>query len=420
MARAMTRTALVFDDDDAQGEHACRLLRDGSSGVADLVIQRVSADEFQRAIATLTSRRARARGLARVAANSACVFDSADYLFLDFDLLKLPRDLTGGEVAYLARCYSSCGLIVIWNQVRQRHFDLTLRDHLDSFADVNLHMRDLGNIGLWQPEFVGYRPWAWPVLPDALTRWEARVEALSAMDVDVVKVLDVLGLRDVENDLSRQTLAFVEGASGEKDPTIRQFVTDTGNGLSAKDVAADVLGVVRIAAARLARWMDVLVGAGQDVVIDAAHLVGTYPGVLEPSPTVDAANAVALRGAVTWSNQGAAELPPPDLDFWAARPGWVVRALPGGGEQGSKFNRRGQPSFDYVFCEDVSRFVPQEMARQFIADLPTPSAERFVLDPEQVAQNAENVAPLLGLPSGDAVRRAFGDLIYSPLWRWSQ
>ena len=311
----MTRTALVFDDDDAQGEHACRLLRDGSSGVADLVIQRVSADEFQRAIATLTSRRARARGLAGVAANSACVFDSADYLFLDFDLLKLPRDLTGGEVAYLARCYSSCGLIVIWNQVRQRHFDLTLRDHLNSFADVNLHMRDLGNIGLWQPEFVGYRPWAWPVLPDALTRWEARVEALSAMDVDVVKVLDVLGLRDVENDLSRQTLAFVEGASGEKDPTIRQFVTDTGNGLSAKDVAADVLGVVRIAAARLARWMDVLVGAGQDVVIDAAHLVGTYPGLLEPSPTVDAANAVALRGAVTWSNQGAAELPPPRSRF---------------------------------------------------------------------------------------------------------
>src|SRR5258708_4989570 len=72
-------------------------------------------------------------------------FDAADILIIDYDLLHLDESyLTGENVAYLARCYSRCGLIVGMNQFDHGNaFDLSLKGHPESYADVNISAKQL-------------------------------------------------------------------------------------------------------------------------------------------------------------------------------------------------------------------------------------------------------------------------------------
>src|SRR5437667_7791458 len=63
------------------------------------------------------------------------IFDTAAILIVDYDLLEFNKEdyITGEGVAYLARCYSRCGLIVALNQFGVNSFDLTLRCNPTSF-----------------------------------------------------------------------------------------------------------------------------------------------------------------------------------------------------------------------------------------------------------------------------------------------
>jgi hypothetical protein len=83
------------------------------------------------------------------------VLDTADIFIVDYDLIKAEGEdyLTGETVAYLARCYSTCGIIVALNQFyRSPTFDLTFRPQLDSFADLNISADDLKSDGLWKSD----------------------------------------------------------------------------------------------------------------------------------------------------------------------------------------------------------------------------------------------------------------------------
>jgi hypothetical protein len=66
---------------------------------------------------------------------------------------------------------------------------------------------------------------------------------------------------------------------------------------------------------------------------------------------------------------------------WLSRPAWLWRDL-----QDSKVIRALRSSRtdelpDYVFCEDISRFVPREQAREFVAEVPSSFNRRYVANP---------------------------------------
>ena len=112
---------------------------------------------------------------------AATAFDRADVLLVDYDLFAFNRDeyLTGAMVAYMARCYSGCGVIVGVNELGPNPFDLTLIDNTDSFADLTIGDVQIDNRGLWfgitdDPQPGRFRPWSWPALLDAAERQARR------------------------------------------------------------------------------------------------------------------------------------------------------------------------------------------------------------------------------------------------------
>ena len=98
--------------------------------------------------------------------------DKADVIVLDYDLFHY-ADATGSQLAYNLRCLSQCGFIVVLNGDRKRNvFDATLCSSLDDFADLHVSDVQIGNPGLWDTPFTGYRPWHWPIIPKANSDFE--------------------------------------------------------------------------------------------------------------------------------------------------------------------------------------------------------------------------------------------------------
>ena len=131
----------------------------------------ITRQQFNEATTDLELRRAAARGQQANASRwGDNLFDRAAIFLVDYDLLNAdPSTYVTGEVtAYLVRCYSACGVIVGVNQFGENSFDLTLRNHPESYADLNIGANQLDNPGLWSTSWKGFRPWYWPVLPDAL------------------------------------------------------------------------------------------------------------------------------------------------------------------------------------------------------------------------------------------------------------
>jgi hypothetical protein len=349
-------------------------------------VQTVGGADFKVALSDLESRRRKARNRKlKASAWGDNAFDSAAILIVDYDLLDFNKEdyLTGEGVAYLARCYSRCGLIIALNQFGKNTFDLTLRGNPKSFADLNLSSRQLANRSLWQEPWKGFRPSYWPMLPIALKAFESRVNGLKG---NLSKtILSYLGFPDETCEtLPRSTKEFL--GSGDKPEvfTFRDFVKESGQGLRGiKDEALDDESVARIAAARISKWLERMVLSGQDVLVDAPHLASRFPSRLSGNVgTISAWNKTAFFGGLKALGLKHSRIA--KFQFgkqeWLSRPAWFWKPL-------SNFD--GIPEVadpwsterpDFVFCEDLSRFLPSAAAQEFVADLPSPFVRRFVLD----------------------------------------
>ena len=100
-------------------------------------------------------------------------FDGLGILVVDYDLIHL--DDTGGRttgegIARLARSYAKCGAIVVMNQFKGPQFDLGMRGHLDSFADINIDAELIGSAPLWQSRLPdgSFDPTTWTPLPELM------------------------------------------------------------------------------------------------------------------------------------------------------------------------------------------------------------------------------------------------------------
>lgn len=414
---ARRRVIRLFDDQSEATRLWQKQLREIDAVNDRFVVEAVDQDAFERDIGVLTDRRRRAREEGRYASDDGAeTFDETDVLVVDYDLMYLEDDdyfLTGEEVAYLARAYSRCGVIVALNQFSSEiAFDLSLTPPTESFADLNLSTDDLSKPGLWQNGWSGYRPWRWPLLPMTAQRLERRVRDVLAAGLDA-NVLDFFAIPDrVRASLSRRALSFLEGSCPAEEVTFETFVLESGHGLHPKDEPANDEWVARVAAARLSFWLDQVVLPSQNVLVDAPHLALRYPSLLagevdDPGTWDDDTERAWNRTArfdtvgkvgIRWRKLRDHVFPKAQ---WLSRPAWFWPLV----SEDERIDEVSEPWLskrpEIVFCEDLSRFLPRGLAREFVADVPGSYARRYVADRVKMAD--------------DDLRQELGRVRYRPM-----
>ena len=391
---------LIYDDEKKQIERFASKLKQALKKVeqdSGFAIEVLSEYEFQRSIEVLQTRQVGFRSNGKCSGEDT-EFDDASIFIIDYDLLKNQETkfLTGEIIAYVVRAFSECKLIVGLNQYGHNPFDLTLRGHPESFADLNLGEDQLSNPDLWRGDWGelrrGYRPWYWPNLSDVLRHFDKRVkEVRKNLDKSICEVLGFDP--QLFRLLPRAVVQFIGKSEGKEsaETTFREFVLQSGNGLRSKDVDSsdDVLAsldddvLARVGAARISKWLERFVLPEQDILVDAPHLVSRYPSLIAgDGKEIQAWNRTAQL--VDYREMGLnTDLIEPyrfKKDYWVSRPVWFWDKLREC-ERIQEVTESWKPARrNWVFCEDASRFYNRKDCKEFLADIDSPFTRRFVKD----------------------------------------
>ena len=389
----MKKKILIYDDEDKQTERFENILKQALNRVGqdtDFDIKPLSDEALQNSIELLQKKQVGFRENGKCL-DATTIFDEASIFIIDYDLLKskVKGLLTGEIISYVVRCFSECKLIIGLNQYGRNSFDLTLRGHLESFADLNLGVDQLGNLDLWRGDWGdfrrGYRPWSWPNLFDSLHNFDRKVaEVRENLDSPICKVL---GFKPkLFRLLPRGIVQFI-GKSEEKElaeTTFREFVTHSGNGLRPKDATIlDKNVLARVGAARISKWLERLVLPEQDFLVDAPHLISRYPSLIaDDGKKIKDWNRTAQL--VDYRDLGLdTDLIEPyrfEKDYWISRPVWFWDTL----RECEDIKEVREPWLtvkpNWVFCEDASRFYNRKDCGEFFADTDSPFTRRFVKD----------------------------------------
>lgn len=359
-------------------------------------LHELKREDFQSSVDVLAKRRADLLNNGSFDLAEECAFDSAQVLIVENDLTQFHFGYTAEFVAYHARCFSRCGFIVGVDQYGKNCFDLTLRDHPQSFADLNVGSKQLANPGLWNVKDWGaFRPWAWPLIPDAVERLERRATALTnQLDEPLFPTIGFK--KEITELLPREIIEFVSRKKEISEfplTTIRDFLFDSENGLERKDAFDNKNEVrrvrfpaeiqCRIAAARLAKWLECLVLPCQDIIVDAPHLVRRFPSLLQSGDrSLSSVNETAFIVAVTDLplKREVIEVWRFTNSDWISRPVWFFEEMRRSDPIAEVKDPWTNEPLDFVFCEDTSQFVSEGEARPFEAELPTPDTRRWVKD----------------------------------------
>lgn len=314
----------------------------------------------------------------------ATQFDDLDILVVDYDLIHL--DDTGGRttgegIARLARSYAKCGAIVVMNQFKGPQFDLGMRGHLDSFADINVDAELIGSAPLWQMHLPdgSFDPTTWTPLPDLLAAARALSGKLAEGGFGASPMphlgLDVNAIAELSDTAFGFLSQTAQTAQELAAVTLRDFLGRyfDRNGVEclsqqAPEVAFD------FTAFRLIKWLDRAVLRPMDVLVDAAHLIDRLPFLINGDKveladcdewTKAAADPTAhLRWDVLeqFHNQAASEvLARPVFDWYRIANHGAIDALQ------DDYLSKETPS-RFHLAEDTSRFVPSTALTRFRAD----------------------------------------------------
>ena len=183
----MKEKILIYDDEQPQTEaFKKKLVRGLQKAKLDdaFDVKILDENKLQTSMEILRTRQAGIRDNSEFS-DEATQFDNTSIFIIDYDLLKSKAGgfFTGENIAYSVRCFSTCKLIVGLNQFGRNSFNLALKGHPESFADLNLGADQLGNPDLWSGAWgdsrQGYRPWYWPNLSDSLRSFDKRVKGCS-------------------------------------------------------------------------------------------------------------------------------------------------------------------------------------------------------------------------------------------------
>ena len=274
--------------------------------------------------------------------------------------------MTGEDLAALARRYSRAGPIVSVNRFGEQSFDLRLRRGMDTWAEISVAHEDLRNPRLWiaaGPD--SYRPWGWPSLQQLPELFERRVRhALKHLDTPVA---EVFAISKTQVELMPRTVSEALGG----DPTSLTF----------KDVALAQAfpssnvpqpsrpQMARVAAAEVGKWLANSVLPGEEILIDAPHLVVQYPSLLQGARDRDSLNELAAVGAdaaprFDTSKIRSARFRP---RFWLDRPAWWTESILENRTLTENLTPWNMRPLKYGFGEDTSKFHPLDKLRAFQA-----------------------------------------------------
>lgn len=376
---------LVCDDESRRTTSLRGRLRSRLSALIDIDILPLSVDGFMDAIRGLEIRQRAARDGREAEQAGSHPFDDIDVLFVDYDLLKLDESggaQSGERVCYLARCYSTCGVIVGYNQFTYHSsFDLTLRGHIRSFADINISMDMAASTGLWSDSFTGFRPWYWPILTQSYERMSRLTEAIA--DRLASSILSTLGF-DNDEMYRLFTTEQLELLSPKIDPrraTFESFLHDSPIALRPRDEPWTSDAAARIAVARIMKWLERAVLPHQNILVDAPHLVSLFPSLIGPPHTEE-----------RWNTTCQLTVPANDLGFdtdrlsayrfaagdWLSRPAWLWPAIATDSSIDEVQDPWAERPDRLVFCEDVSRFRRRTTAREFLAEVAPEFNRRYI------------------------------------------
>ena len=368
----MTYSVLICDDDT----DICSLWVETVRSVAPPehyeVLEPPSRSALQDAIQEVFARQSALLD-GNVREQARCMFDGADVLILDYDLLHIDERHarhTGESLARLVRLCTTAGVVVVVNQFGT-HFDLSLRGHLSSHADLNLRAELLGSPGLWtDPPWDGFRPWHWQTLHRAVETQKAR-QQLVAEHFDEA-IIDVLGMREEDLlGLTDTAVGFIAPKArdweGARTRTFKSFAESIGNGKCTSDLLKlDKAAAYRFAASRIGKWLERRVLGPQNVLIDLPHLIQRFPFLLED----DLANPAIWTAAVCGGEEVKRRIPE---GCWFEPAGLSRPAVWSARLEEHKGIRERRASFDYsrvpplVFLEDMSAFGKLQEATQFRA-----------------------------------------------------
>ena len=283
----MTYRVLVCDDDPGLAKDWVEAIEEVVTEDYDLLPPPGTKDVRESA-QELLHRRSAVRGEVD-RPDKSCLFDGVDILVIDYDLLHIDEDnaqYTGEGLGRLSRMFSDCAVVVVLNQYPDAQFDLRLRGHLQSHADLNLDAELIGTPGLWQdPPWDGYRPWMWQTLFRAVETQRQRETLINkAFDFSIV---DTLGMQVEDASRLSDTAFGLLGPSANtyddlREVTFRSFLTQISDGRDVRAISkTSKQAAVRVASARIGKWLEREVLGGQDVLVDLPHLVQRFPFLLE-------------------------------------------------------------------------------------------------------------------------------------------
>jgi len=379
----------IFDDERQFGEHHGEKIMKVGLPEDEFDVDLILLDDFKEILKSMNERRRQFREEGRWEHDGENPLDDVSVLIVDFDLFEMGSYLDAEEVAYLARCFTTCGVVVILNRYGHNRFDLTLKDHLDSFADLDVGQDQLSNPFLWRDQKEDFAPWYWPALPAYAREYEQRVADVERAIREGISIWDVLGFpSDIRRTLPT-ALVQVLGNDVE-DARFDQFVAKSDYGLSSKDrervygddeTLVDPKMVARVAAARVGKWLEWAVLPEQSILVDAPHLVERLPSLIEgDSEGIETWNGVAKRHT--------AEVPGLRMDLiepfrlrashWLSKPAWFwprVVECDDIDDVREPWNTRPP---EWKFCEDTSRFYSEDQVVSFKAQTYSPFGYRYV------------------------------------------
>ena len=386
----MKEKILIYDDEKPQTETFKKNLLRGLKKAKldeDFAVEILDEDKLQDSIEALHARQTGIRDNSEFSGETT-QFDDTSIFIIDYDLLKSKAGgfFTGENIAYSVRCFSTCKLIVGLNQFGRNSFDLALKGHPESFADLNLGSDQLDNPDLWRGTWGearrAFRPWYWPNLSDSLGTFDKRIkEVRDNLDEPICGVLEFD--TDVFRLLPRAVVQFIGKGEGKvpAETTFREFVTESGNCLRPKDsTISDEEVLARVGAARISKWLEIFVLPEQDILVDAPHLVSRYPSLIDGDrKKIGTWNKTAQLVGHYELGLNTESIEPYRFkkDYWISRPVWFWDKLREHGQIKEMTEPRLTVKPNWVFCEDASRFYNRMACREFLADTSSPFTRRF-------------------------------------------
>lgn len=384
------KTIGILDDEEGKRETFQKWIRNAGISEGDYEIGLLGPDDIKIAFEVMLERQSHFRDHDHGfwEPERPAPLDDLDILIIDNELREFFAQTgiftAADEVAYMARCFSTCKLIVIVNRLGYYNpFDLTgnlsYQGQFEAFSDLEIGQAQLSSPALWGTGEANFHPWAWFVLPKWLDEFDRRLADVEIALQENPSILAFFGLENVREWLPRRILQALGDGNAY---TFKEFLRTSSFAMGTKDryVLSQLQefskktrkNLSSIVASRLWKWLETQLLPELDILIDAPHLATRLPSLLTGNHAdIGTWNTLAVRHTQ--------DIPNLQLDLleaalfprthWLTRPVWYWRKAMNDENIPDVREPWNIEYVPFVFCEDTSRFVPEERGKPYRASV---------------------------------------------------